>query len=567
MNKDIFDDIAQGIDSVLEKRNNALIKDSKDKTFKIIHKNFVADINDRVEANDLVNHMVEAYKNIVRKNNDFNTNIIAFANLYNYLCKINIIDKIDSNIIISISEIFREDDEREFFLGLLDVLNNPTKEAFLQLEYKKKEVEITYMYLAVIYMQKILDYRTDQKDKEYNNLAYCFSKIDMELKMLVLYGTEIISDKRLIYYDICLPYINVRELEDIEAEYSANINKNIEWEPFLDRFKHNEKKIMCYTSIAKTDKLYDEMGIIISRMGELLYEMREKNDKLKKLQEQRHNIIRDFSHTYENMQASGLKEIADILLENTDKNVQRCGRVILAEYGIKNSMSTEFNLLRLNFEDRREDIAKLISKGVYAYEREDTIKIRDIFENAFKICMLRIIYSGNPKGDDITAKNIYRRIKKKVDLMKDFVEQFENNVILGRVSLVEFLNGYSIPIVFSSEKEWNNIYFIKNGYAEILIRSIFSELIINFMKYSDLNEEINIKLKFNEGKFGILQTNRVDEMIDTDSGVGLSSKGNVLEKINGYKSYYIEPVKNITNDNIFKVLFLLDKNLFNRVEV
>lgn len=447
------------------------------------------------------------------------------------------------------------------------MLNNPTKEAFLQLEYKKKEVEITYMYLAVIYMQKILDYRTDQKDKEYNNLAYCFSKIDMELKMLVLYGTEIISDKRLIYYDICLPYINVRELEDIEAEYSANINKNIEWEPFLDRFKHNEKKIMCYTSIAKTDKLYDEMGIIISRMGELLYEMREKNDKLKKLQEQRHNIIRDFSHTYENMQASGLKEIADILLENTDKNVQRCGRVILAEYGIKNSMSTEFNLLRLNFEDRREDIAKLISKGVYAYEREDTIKIRDIFENAFKICMLRIIYSGNPKGDDITAKNIYRRIKKKVDLMKDFVEQFENNVILGRVSLVEFLNGYSIPIVFSSEKEWNNIYFIKNGYAEILIRSIFSELIINFMKYSDLNEEINIKLKFNEGKFGILQTNRVDEMIDTDSGVGLSSKGNVLEKINGYKSYYIEPVKNITNDNIFKVLFLLDKNLFNRVEV
>ena len=416
MNKDIFDDIAQGIDSVLEKRNNALIKDSKDKTFKIIHKNFVADINDRVEANDLVNHMVEAYKNIVRKNNDFNTNIIAFANLYNYLCKINIIDKIDSNIIISISEIFREDDEREFFLGLLDVLNNPTKEAFLQLEYKKKEVEITYMYLAVIYMQKILDYRTDQKDKEYNNLAYCFSKIDMELKMLVLYGTEIISDKRLIYYDICLPYINVRELEDIEAEYSANINKNIEWEPFLDRFKHNEKKIMCYTSIAKTDKLYDEMGIIISRMGELLYEMREKNDKLKKLQEQRHNIIRDFSHTYENMQASGLKEIADILLENTDKNVQRCGRVILAEYGIKNSMSTEFNLLRLNFEDRREDIAKLISKGVYAYEREDTIKIRDIFENAFKICMLRIIYSGNPKGDNITAKIYIEELKKRLIL-------------------------------------------------------------------------------------------------------------------------------------------------------
>mgnify|MGYP000869103006 CR=1 FL=1 len=457
-------------------------------------------------------------------------------------------------------------------MKLLDTLTNPTKEAFLELRYIKKDVEIAYVYLAVIYMQKILDYRTEQMEKEYNDLAYCFSKIDMELKMLVLYGTgmiyyKIFKDKTLCYYDICLPYINVRELKDIEAEYKAKTNKDIDWESFLHSFKNSEKVLSCYIAISETDKIYDEMGVIISRMGNLIYEVERKNEELKKLHEERYNLIRDFSHTYENIQAVGLKEIANILLDNTDIDVQRCGRLILAEYGIKNSMNTEFNLLRLNFEDRQDDIAKFIIKGVYKDNKENTVKIEDIFENAFKICMLRIIYSGNPNGEDIIAKKIYKRIKKKLGFMRDFVKQFEKDIVLGKTSLVDFLNGYDIPVRFLADKEWDELHFLKNGYAEILIRSIFCELIINFMKYADLDKEIGINLKFTDEKFGILQKNMVSEIIETDSGVGISSKGDILKKLNGYESCYIRPVKNIIENNIFTVLFLLDKTLFNIPEV
>ena len=304
-----------------------------------------------------------------------------------------------------------------------------------------------------------------------------------------MYGSGILShkifkDKALMYYEICLPYVNVRELVDIEAEYKARKNKNIEWEVFLNSFKYNEKRLSCYIAIAENRKIYDEMGIIISRMGNLLYEVERKNEELKKLQEQRHNLIRDFSHTYENIQAVGLKKIADTLLENIDKDVRRCGRLILAEYGIKNSMNTEFKLLKLNFEDRRDDIVKLMANSVYEEEKENTVKIKDIFEDAFKICMLRVIYSGNPKGEDIVAKKIYKRIKKKVGSMNNFVEQFEKGIVLGSDSLVDFFNGYNIPVSFCTDKEWNTFCFLKNGYAEILIRSIFCEVIVNFMKYA-----------------------------------------------------------------------------------
>ena len=113
MNQDIFKNTAQEIDSILEKRNNVIINKSKDIDFKIMYKFFLYDINNRAEANDLVKHMVEAYKNIVRKSDDFNTNIIAFTNLYNYLQRINIVDKVDSNIINWVSEVFTKKDEQE----------------------------------------------------------------------------------------------------------------------------------------------------------------------------------------------------------------------------------------------------------------------------------------------------------------------------------------------------------------------------------------------------------------------------------------------------------------------
>ena len=543
MNKDIFKSVAIEIDNIIKEKMSRLIRNmNKSEDSKVISGKIKLGLLDEKMANEIVIGVVDVYKRLLKKSEDFNTQIMVFVNLYNYL-QYESIEKYDRDIMVGISELFDNEDDKEYFLDLLEALDNPNKRSFLELQYKNKEIEISYVYLAVIYIQNMLDYRTKQEDKEYDNLAYCFSKIDKWLTLYILYGSgytffERNKDFTLKYYRICLPYVRVRELSELAPSF-------------------------CYIAVVITDKLYDEMGIIVGKMGNFIYDLEKKNTKMRNLQEERHNIIRDFSHTYENMQAIGLKEIADILLENKDTKVQQCGRVILAEYGIKNSLRAEFNLLRLNFEDNKDDIIRLISKDVYKYEKEYTVNIEEIFEDTLRISLLRIIYSGNPRGDDIIAKKIYRRLKDKVGVMTNFVMSFENDVILKGQSSIKFLKERGILIYFTSDDEWNRLYFLKNGHAEVLIRSIFSELIINFMKYSDLNKEIEIKLKFNDGKFGVLQFNRVTELIVSESGFGIVSKGKILEKINGYKSCYLEKVNNVVDDNVFKVLFL-DKRLFNR---
>ena len=269
-----------------------------------------------------------------------------------------------------------------------------------------------------------------------------------------------------------------------------------------------------------------------------LFDMVEQQkNKLSEMENQRRDVIRDFSHTYENMQANGLKEIANILMESTDTQFKRCGRVLLAEYGIKDSLKTEINLLRLNFEDRKSDILNFMKNGVTRFKDENTINVGDIFEEALKICLLRIIYSGNPRGEDIKAKAMYNKIKFKVGKMKIFVEVFEDEVILKGTKPTDFLGKFNIYFNFFMDNEWEALFFKRNGYAEVLLRSIFAELSTNIFKYADLESDIKFTLQMKDEKFQIIQSNNINEIVESDSGVGLSSKGEILRKLNLNKCY------------------------------
>lgn len=575
MNQMFFENIALEMENVLAEEAQRLQRMISGDTFedrldKVMLEYYPTKIENAVEATKIARLLVDKYKGIVKDSNDFNTNMLAFTSLYNYLKLEDIFEKIDKSIILDVSEVLASEDEINYFFELVDVLDNPIEESILKLQNRRTDMDIVYVYLAVIYMQKILDWRTDQKEKEYEKLAYCFSKLDGRLRWNVLYGYsyidflsyEVLNSNRMDHYRICLPYVLVRAEKDIEGEYEANNNENLSWLDFLSKISHNKNTLCPYLAIVNNDKLYDEMGVIISKMGNLVDSLERQNTELKMLQEERHNIIRDFSHTYENMQAIGLKEIANILLENTDEQVKQCGRVILAEYGMKNSLKSEVNLLRLNFEDREADLIDLINKGVFKGIEDNCVNIEDVFEDALKICMLRVIYSGNPRGEDQAAKRIYKRIKNKVGMMKEFVETFEKEIIVKGISVRKFLSNYGIIVKFDCDEEWNSLYFAKNKYAEVLIRSIFGELITNFLKYADLNDIILFNLRMNDGKFGILQSNTVSEIIGTESGVGLSSKAQVLKKINGYDSFYVTPVTDVFENNVFKVLYVLDKKLF-----
>ena len=281
--------------------------------------------------------------------------------------------------------------------------------------------------------------------------------------------------------------------------------------------------------------------------------------KLEKLQDERYRIIRDFSHTYDNMQALGLKEIANILMECDDKKIQQCGRVILAEYGMKDSLKAEVNLLRLNFEDSNEALVNLIKQGVHILKGETDNDIFEVFEEALKICLLRVIYSGNPRGEDEIAKVMFKRIKGKVGKMSEFVSAFENNVIIKGMKVSSFLRQYDVNIVIEPSKEWKNLYLVKNKHADVLLRSIFAELITNSLKYGDLSEDITFVLTKTGQDFEIKQENVFKDRIETTSGVGIESKGELLKKINGYQSVYIDEKLNNEEKNRFQVKLVINE--------
>lgn len=579
MNQEYFDNIAIQLDKELEREAQIIVSTKEyidnesgrlDK-FKFLMKYYPNNVESLEEATTIATKLVDVFIKIVEKNDDFNTNMLAFVSLYNFLNIKKILEKIDSKIIELVGDVFDKQWEKAYFFDLLNALNSLEEKDFESLQKKYPSLEITYMCLAVIYLQKIFDYRVDRKEKKYTNLAYCFSKISGTLRMAIFYGYrykdpvpfEITKCIITNHYNVYLPKLHIREYDELEAEYKAGADKNVSWIDFITDKSVYKDTLWNRRAVVIPGKLYNEIAIIISKMGNYMEQLEEQYDKLKVLQDERYRIIRDFSHTYENMQAIGLKEIANILIKSDDSQIKQCGRVILAEYGMKNSLKSEVNLLRLNFEDKQDDIVKLIRKGISYDKRDIAIDINNIFEEALKICLLRIIYSGNPRGEDQIAKVMYKRIKTRVGSMQEFVKNFESEILENKVSLRKFLKNVGINIEFNSDDNWNKLYFEKNKHAEVLIRSIFAELITNSFKYADLRNTISYTLKLNDNKYGILQMNRFVEVVEAESGVGLESKGEILKKLNGYQSYFVE--KNMDEES-FKALFLIDSQIFDLQE-
>ena len=541
MNQEYFDYIARELDKELAREAERIVNsreytdemsERKDKFWMSFYP--CEEVSEE-EAIVITSSLVDVFKKIVEKNDDFNTNMLAFLSLYNFLKMKKISEKVSSQIIKSIGEVFAEEWEKSYFSDLLIALDSLEEIDFERLIREYPPLEITYMCLTVAYMQKNFEYVAGEKK---NEMLYCISKISNELRMAVFTGYLVKNPEigGLKHYQVYLPQL-------------------------LETTFYRDSGIL--SAVVDSENLYEQLRRFIWIGGEHMRELEEKYNKIKVLQDERYRIVRDFSHTYENMQAMGLKEIANILMDSDDSQIKRCGRVILAEYGMKDSLKAEVSLLRLNFEDKQDDIARLIRNGITSEKSDSAINITDIFEEALKICLLRVIYSGSPRGEDLIAKGMYKRIKARVGSMKEFVQNFENEVIVNGISIKRFLKDAGINIEFCSDDEWNNLYFEKNKHAEVLIRSIFAELITNSFKYANLNDIICYSLKLKDDMYMIIQSNTYTEPVETESGVGLESKGEILKKINGHESYFIEKTFDELGSGKFTAIFLLNCKVFN----
>ena len=534
MNQKIFENIALELENALEdeakRLQNSVVGDTKEAILnRLLFKYYPKKIEDVNEANNVASLLINTFKHAAKKNNEFNTNMLAFTSLYYFMKLKGILDKIDEKIVNDISGIFDKTEDKEFFFKLISALNDATEDSFLQLLQKNEEMEIIYVCLATIYIQQILDYRTDTKDKKYNNLAYCFSKLDGILRKNVLYGysyidflsSEILESKPMEHYKICLPCVHVRELCELEGEYKARENSDIDWVKFQSNVSYNKNTLYCHQAIVQTGKMYDEMGIIISRMGNYVDKLQEqnadlkrKNAELKKMREQKVKLVNHLAHSWGNeCYPEIVKKVADELLKVGNNSL--ANRLFKA-YNSENNLMGQIIFLQAAVDDNPETLKNIFTNSFYiSGDGTDEMKIGRLVEDTLEIMIFGLL---NDKQEKEKRKKCCEKISIKhsiSELADDYAKRFEE--MNKEESFVNWFCNNIFPLNITIDDTWKKINMGQTEYGKIVLKNIFTELITNVLIHG--KNWCEISFKSSEERLYIEVKNAID------SGVGYNRKG------------------------------------------
>lgn len=245
---------------------------------------------------------------------------------------------------------------------------------------------------------------------------------------------------------------------------------------------------------------------------------------------QKNAIVSEFSHTYSNMKATSLYEMAQTLLNNDNVEYKNMGRRLLLEYGIKQSLTKDVYMLKLKFEQQAEKLQRLLkdSKADFT-EEHDTIF--NIMNAALVLCLLRVFYDSGDQG----AKLIRTQLKKHCASLNALRDYFEQQVIFAGNDCLALLQDKGFIFAVQCSEAWQSICLQKESYAAIFLRSIFAELFINLLKYADTTKPIKINLSVNPQMTEYLRLeviNAVKQDVESLSGVGLIAKNEMLKLIN-----------------------------------
>lgn len=257
------------------------------------------------------------------------------------------------------------------------------------------------------------------------------------------------------------------------------------------------------------------------------------NAELNKKEKEKQEIITAFSHRYKNMRATSLKELAEQLLSKSklsdeDLLLKRnsLGRRALLEFGIKENLTKEVEMVQLQFENKSEELQQKILNSMTTETDEEKETIDDILRNALKRDTITLLYDGQKEAKEI------RKAFKNFDLIS-IRDEFDSIIFEQQSDLFDWFCNAVFEIKTTISNEWKKLYFQKNSYASLMITDIIAELLINIFKYADKSKNIKFEFKTNENNFIIESINYVSNInIDLNSKLGLSSINDTLEILN-----------------------------------
>ena len=231
------------------------------------------------------------------------------------------------------------------------------------------------------------------------------------------------------------------------------------------------------SSISKSQKLKQKNN-----------ELLEINDLLQKAQAEKKQIIAEFAHTYGNMQATTLQDIGTELLSVDDELLHEWGRKIMVEYAIKQNLTKEVEMLKLQFEDQSSKLIQKMKDSLNSYEGKT---ITALVSDALQRCFMSLLY-GETRSDK-SKRKLFFGSENNIEMREALQDSFEQSVLVGEQDMLNWLNEKSIlDIPISISGIWKTLCFDDGGYAALLITNWITELLTNAIKYADKSKPISM---------------------------------------------------------------------------
>lgn len=291
-------------------------------------------------------------------------------------------------------------------------------------------------------------------------------------------------------------------------------------------------------------------------------ELQKAKEELEQASKDKNAVINDFTHTYGNMQATTLSDIANSLIGLDHDYFKELGRRLLVEFSIKENLTKEVDMLKLRFTDKTSELVDIIRKNS-GNSCKNPVGINDIISGALSRCFFTLFYSTKKLGTTL-CKIIFENDESDIS---DWRNSFEAEVIVGTTNSLDWNNtsGF-IPLELKTSDLWDKLYVTNNEYAYLYLTEIFSELFINLMKYGSIDEDTPVELILGENgdTLTITITNKKNgNDIGYGTGKGLEIKRNLISKINNYFNIKDEPMIISETKNSFTVSISISKKLFN----
>lgn len=517
----------------------------------------------------------------------------------------------------------REDDLRDYMTNLI----RPNKWTTLNEFTKKHGIQIPYLYAYVNELQNVINHskyinyserqeRYPEYDGKYTStmiswLKIYTQKIREHLLFTIMNVTEPEpdSDSALIYTEVdenhkrgiweremvsfikLLPsieysidkanthedvyYNNYRgDLDDMEDARKAIVPKAYCSLPLIPHRIEKNTSMNKYAAFLKSVLEYDV------EMEKTTVELEEKKQIADNAVKEKDKLMSEFAHTYGNMSAESLGAIANKLLKSDDPEIRKLGRQTMMECSIKNDLTRAVYMLRLKFNNNRQELRNIVCKGISFKKREGYDNILKVADDALQRVVIRMFYdmSGDEKVE-VGQDNFCEALG--VQALNDVVEEFEDAVFSKNVSVMEWLKSKGIALDVTVDDSFSRMFFKSNSRSCFFFKDLISECFFNIMKYAVLTESLTIRFTSDKTHYIMEFKNTNSEMAaEYSNGEGLESKKMVMNMLNeNEKENDSDKGNNTINnigrsdfkwtneDGIFTAKILLSKDIISETKI